>query len=93
MNRAGKKDVFHDALRRQKWKCCWCGCQMKSAGSSKFMEPNDATREHIIPKMFGGTMAKSNIRAACFKCNNERGIRVEESIKRETAAIRARGEA
>ena len=57
------------------------------------MEPNDATREHIIPKMFGGTMAKSNIRAACFKCNNERGIRVEESIKRETAAIRARGEA
>jgi hypothetical protein len=79
-----KKDVLDAALRRQKWKCCWCGCQLKRAGSSKFMEPNDATREHMMPKLFGGTHCKGNIRAACFKCNVERGAKMEASLKRET---------
>ena len=48
------------------------------------MEPNDATREHMIPKLFGGTTAKGNIRAACFKCNVERGAKMEASLKRAT---------
>jgi hypothetical protein len=46
-------------------------------------EPCTATREHMQPKLYGGTFSKGNIRAACLKCNNERGQKMMESIKRE----------
>jgi 5-methylcytosine-specific restriction endonuclease McrA len=44
--------------------CCWCGKQMKKS---------ERTIEHLIPKSRGGSNNISNLRLACFTCNNSRG--------------------
>ena len=78
--RTTKADVLNDALRRQKWKCCWCGCQLKRPVHGQ-RAPNDATREHMIPKLFGGAMVKGNIRAACRSCNEKRGAEMDKGMR------------
>ena len=63
--------MFH----QQEGKCYWCGCQMILPVRNAKTEPNTATREHLVPIKYGGTMAQTNLRAACRKCNNERGCK------------------
>lgn len=54
---------------------------MKLPRSGEALEPNTATREHVIPKLFGGTSSKKNIKAACHKCNQERGARMVKHLE------------
>ena len=77
-----RRDRLVKAFQKQRGKCCWCGCQMKLPVVGEKPEPNTATREHMIPKLFGGTHSKANIRAACRKCNNERGARMVDALER-----------
>jgi 5-methylcytosine-specific restriction endonuclease McrA len=52
----------------QGWRCCWCGCRMR-------LDPgmgDSATREHIIPRVRGGSNHWSNLAAACHRCNKRR---------------------
>lgn len=49
--------------------CLWCG---------KFLNNEIKTREHLIPKCLGGTNSSSNIRYACYDCNQERGMLTAE---------------
>ncbi|WP_442938035.1 HNH endonuclease [Nostoc sp.] len=44
--------------------CCWC---------SKQMTNSERTIEHLVPKSLGGCNSLSNLRLACFTCNNSRG--------------------
>lgn len=41
------------------------------------------TRDHIIPRSKGGTLARDNVRVLCRTCNNERGnyLRLEELVR------------
>lgn len=40
------------------------------------------TVDRIIPKMFGGTYRKGNIRPACLHCNAVEGVRLREAVKK-----------
>ena len=63
----------------QNWKCCWCGKTMTEQPNKR----NSVTREHIIPKSQGGGEDRSNIAAACNRCNSKRGIMpVEEFMSK-----------
>lgn len=56
---------------KQRGRCHWCGCGMKTRG-----DPNAsdfATLEHLIPKSHGGRNVKGNLVLACRRCNNDRG--------------------
>ena len=35
--------------------------------------PNQATRDHKVPRSRGGSNALTNLRAACKRCNEQRG--------------------
>lgn len=37
------------------------------------MQKSERTIEHLLPKSLGGSNALSNLRLACFTCNNSRG--------------------
>lgn len=50
--------------------CHYCGEEMASA---HWGLPNSATREHIVPKSFGGRSAEFNIVIVCQRCNSKRG--------------------
>ena len=53
----------------QRWRCCWCLCEMRGEQGYK----NSATIEHITPRSCGGTDHISNLAIACNRCNNRRG--------------------
>jgi len=53
----------------QRWRCCWCLCEMRGEQGFK----NSATIEHITPRSQGGTDHISNLAVACNRCNNRRG--------------------
>jgi hypothetical protein len=53
----------------QRWRCCWCYCEMRGEQGFK----NSATIEHITPRSCGGTDHITNLAIACNRCNNRRG--------------------
>lgn len=57
----------------QKGKCHFCGCdtQLKPT-TRKRMKKDDATVEHMIPRIKGGSSRRANLKMACFSCNNDR---------------------
>lgn len=54
----------------QNHKCCYCSCEMTLEDDNS---PTMATREHIIPRVFGGPTEWWNLVAACNECNTLRG--------------------
>lgn len=61
-NPASADDIV-TILKSAKGKCYYCGCKGK------------LTIDHIIPLARGGTHEKSNLLAACNRCNSSKGAR------------------
>lgn len=76
-----RRKLLVKEFQNQRGKCYWCGCQMKLPVPGQKPELTTATREHMIPKLFGGTFGKGNIKAACLKCNNARGAAMVKSLE------------
>jgi len=51
--------------------CVWCG--KKCDPSAPEGHPDFPTREHLVPRWQGGVNAFSNLRLACYACNQKRG--------------------
>lgn len=59
-----------DAWRFKEGRTCWwCGVRVIYGARN---EPNEATREHLVPVSMDGSGARSNIVVACRSCNNTR---------------------
>ncbi|RWC92811.1 MAG: HNH endonuclease [Mesorhizobium sp.] len=71
----------HDLAVSQGFRCCYCGEKFTKAGT-----PGAATLEHRNPKMHGGTNARENLAAACQKCNQDRGRRMQMAKQRKEKA-------
>lgn len=57
------------ALRKQDGRCKYCFCKLNY---------RNVTRDHVRPRSAGGSDQRSNIVAACERCNNLKGrLRVE----------------
>lgn len=65
----GMAEKRHALFDRQKGKCGICRQLMSWVVGT----PNYATIDHKIPKSRGGGSKMGNLRAACQKCNQERG--------------------
>lgn len=63
-------------VKSQSCKCYYCAVQMTFKSECKFKD-TDATVEHLVDKWSSPkhvrSDARSNLVAACFKCNNTRG--------------------
>lgn len=63
-----------ELLIKQNNKCCYCGCEMKHGGR----DPSSASVEHVKDAWASPKNQKietvDNLKAACYSCNNSRGI-------------------
>lgn len=75
-------------ILKQNNKCYYCGCEMCRDSKSS----SQATLEHLVDKWSSPGHKKiwdeSNLAAACFKCNNDRGS-VRNKIARNYYKIQA----
>lgn len=57
-------------IERDGWNCCWCGetCNPDTQPCADRFP----TIEHVIRRADGGTGEMSNLKVACYKCNNQR---------------------
>jgi 5-methylcytosine-specific restriction endonuclease McrA len=63
---AGRRANLHTLAERQGWRCCVCGVRMVE----EVFAPASVTREHVIPRKFGGPNHPDNLVATCYTCNN-----------------------
>jgi len=59
----------------QNHRCCYCGNSMiyHDFNRKGAIPPNAMTRDHVIPKSYGGCGYYQNIVIACRQCNSLRG--------------------
>jgi len=71
MNRNTKRHIKQLQLLIDKFggECHYCGCGTNSIQGHH----RQATKEHVVPRAFGGANAMENYVLACSKCNNDRG--------------------
>lgn len=68
-----KPVLRHQILIEQKHECFFC---------HKYLFSKDATLEHKIPILRGGTNDESNLCVSCTRCNNEKGaMTVDEYLE------------
>ncbi len=53
----------------QNHRCCYCSVEM----TFDIHCDTSVTRDHVIPRVFGGPTTWDNLVAACEKCNHTRG--------------------
>lgn len=81
---------------RQKWKCFWCGKQMKpphDPATKSPIDPLSLTLYHLDCKLTperGTHQGECRRVAACWECNNIRNKKKQESLPKETLRARAR---
>jgi len=63
LSRDAKDALFNDKRRAQQGRCYYC---------QQSLPPNGGELDHMHPVCKGGTNMKSNLVAACFKCNREK---------------------
>jgi hypothetical protein len=56
-------------LRRDGFKCAYCGRKLKS---------KNGTKDHVVPECQGGLTTWGNLVAACLDCNQRKGGRTPE---------------
>ena len=66
---------IRDLCGPQNHRCCYCGHRMEEIDKRilPYMPQNAATKEHVIPKSYGGETKFENLVAACSLCNYLRG--------------------
>lgn len=62
-------------LERDSWQCVYCGVQTGTKRNGRFLNKNDFTIDHLIPKSRGGLNSWGNTACACGPCNNRKADR------------------
>lgn len=65
-------------FRRDHQRCLYCGCEFPH---------KELTRDHVIPKIQGGSDRWENVVAACRRCNHSKGGRTPEQAGMKLLAI------
>lgn len=68
--------VVMAVARRHGWNCIWCGRMTYRPKDGRQLS-DSTTLEHLRPKSREGTNHISNLRIACYRCNNARNNRPE----------------
>lgn len=75
MSARRRRRVVAVLLKRDGGKCHYCGVEMTPNGGERI--DTTMTREHVLPRCFGGTNEQTNLVLACNQCNNDRGDTID----------------
>jgi len=77
MVKFSRKNIFE----RDNFTCQYCGKKPPNRKAAlKWMERNELSLEHILPRSKGGKTTWSNVVTACSKCNSKKGSSTLEEI-------------
>ncbi|MDX2265426.1 MAG: HNH endonuclease signature motif containing protein [Hyphomicrobiales bacterium] len=76
------RSVWQRLYLRSRGRCEYCGRRMWLYGGG----PNAVTRDHATPSSGGGKGKPHNLRAACFRCNQRKGVMSEAAFRALLAA-------
>lgn len=65
-------------LRRDNYTCQYCSC---------YMEKNQCTVDHVLPRSRGGKHEWSNVVTCCLRCNRKKSDRTPEEAKMPLLSI------
>ena len=63
-------------MRRDKYKCIYCGLEAGQMRKGRIMQRDDFTIDHVRPRSQGGRNTWSNTACACPSCNQRKGNRM-----------------
>lgn len=82
MRRSTKlRSMLKDLRKEQGNRCAYCKQMMISKASSSRERPYVATVDHIVPLSAGGTNDRTNLAAACERCNAEKSSMPAEDYR------------
>ncbi len=65
--------LIPELARDQDHQCLYCQLRIEVRNPVNFGKPHVATIDHLLPKSRHGGNERSNLAAACMRCNNLRG--------------------
>ena len=66
-------------VKKQKSKCQECG--IKCIQTKDNSDPRQLTKDHIIPRRYGGTEYAFNLQVLCHPCNSRKWARIKSGAK------------
>lgn len=73
--RRGARWSRQGVLKRDGYRCIYCGIQSGEKQQGRILQRNDFTIDHIIPRSRGGRNTWGNTACACPLCNHRKGAR------------------
>lgn len=70
--RPGVRNALLAKIKRHKWGCYICGCDLIHEANPNYPRDNDITLDHLWPHSLGGISEEENLLPACRKCNCEK---------------------
>ena len=67
------KVLVQQLSQEQNNKCIFCKCEMKYHNGETPLHPLAMTKEHVVPRAYGGPDEASNYVVSCNRCNSLRG--------------------
>lgn len=74
VKKVARHQLRRAAIKRQDNLCFWCGVKMTPPRQQGDVAPRSATLDHVKASALGGKDTTRNTVAACWKCNQERGM-------------------
>jgi 5-methylcytosine-specific restriction endonuclease McrA len=78
--RKNQRSYRDELVKKQRFKCFYCGLRFGDCPERR------ATLEHVIRLVDGGYDKRSNMVAACHKCNQERNREAWSKVAKERVA-------
>lgn len=69
-----------ECCEEQKWRCHYCGTLLRKK-PHKTEAHLLATIDHVIPISVGGKNCRTNVVAACIRCNQEKGSMAADAYR------------
>lgn len=74
--RRGANWSRNGVMRRDNWRCIYCGLMLGDSKGGKILAKSDLTIDHIVPRSRGGRNTWTNTACACAKCNQRKQDRL-----------------
>ncbi len=79
--RRGARWSRFGVLRRDGYRCIYCGVAASDKGDGRTLDRGDFTIDHIIPRSRGGKNTWGNTACACYACNQRKSNRTPHEVR------------
>lgn len=104
---AGETETFRDLTEKQKlmarivardepdgvWRCRYCRIELDPLAKPSYRDDRRPHREHVVPRVRGGSNAFDNLVMSCSGCNARKGSKLLSELEPDWHLWRTNGDA